>query len=913
MLTATLGLIASVNAMESDSYAQNSSSSGLSSKEQYVANAVSSSGSSGSSSETTSTGALANKAMGAMDTPAGGMDTPASSMDTQAGGMDMAVGGMDTPAGSVDMATGGMDTPESGAYGSSGYNTNSYNPHDILKSFSAAGSSGGAGAYAGDSNFYEDARREINRFSSANPLEEEAIVGRNHSHEVTNADTDGVANDAYANKSSKSRLLPENGLGTHFSDDKGSYSISSSGSYSSAANGMMDRAPKTHDEILDAAIKKAQKATLDYNSVFGNNFVNALPFNITTSADDGYVEFHIAIQGRSYLYKSSISFEADSGFRFILPRLPKGEEHTDALGTSEVYFKELTIRIPVITASKGDSITMHYQGCDEAGLCYPPQLYTAIMERDISGIPDSERAILEKDANQDVAGDHNLINTDDAPLSFDDINILDETSASENSIRLTLENNLLLGLLICFLLGIGLDLTPCVLPMLPIFSAMIVGSQKKSIKEKSEFISDVSIAAAAAGDSSEGIAKDTAGADAATGAGAVASKDSKNRHKLKDAIASKRWRVLLVQNLAYALGLSVTYMILGLLFSLVGASIHGVLQSPAVTITMAVLLLVCALACADVIEFKVPDFITNRLRAKMSRLNTKSAPGAFMLGAISALIASPCTSAPLAGALLYVLNNGDLFTGAITFFVIGLGMATPLFFIGVFGSKILQKSGIVGDIIKRLLVIVLLITAYYLVHHLLGRLELITVSLLSYIITIYVVVSIIFFIRRQSLSITPMTFVALLALVPTYFAYSYFDQKPRNNYEYFTPVYNQKELSQLIDGNYSFVVFTASWCANCKVMEEEIYSTDKFASLSHDFKRVVIDITDVKNPAIAKILNEYKIIGVPYYMAIDANGKIVRKQLGLVNFPNVIQALNELKRVSQEQDAKDRLRKINHI
>ena len=598
-----------------------------------------------------------------------------------------------------------------------------------------------------------------------------------------------------------------------------------------------------------------------------------LPFELHTEQQGNVLRLNFSLRGQSYLYQNSLSLMAvDKGVIFAAPQLPPSTQHTDALGTAEVFFSELSLEITLLQGKTGQRLRLSYQGCDEDGICYPPQRVNIELTEDITapneealingktlwaatGMPKSNpnTEFSERNAGQQDSTDAESVLDQDEEMSWGDFDLITEENYS-NALSKTIADNLVIGMLLCFVLGLGLDLTPCVLPMLPIFSAMIIGNAKQT-----------------------------------------STKDTQSGTNTTNTKSGRRWGVLLLQNSAYALGLSITYTILGLLMSLLGSSLHSVLQSPTVLIIIAVLLLICALACADVIELQVPSAITSKLQKRISVLNTSNFYGAFMLGALSALIASPCTSAPLAGALLYVMQNGNLWVGGLSFFAIGLGMATPLLIIGIFGSKFLQRSSFIGDLVRRLLVIILLITAYYLVEHLLGRFELLVSSLLVYIITLYVLASIGTYIRKRQINMMITLMLAVVSLIPTYFAFGYLENHQlQKSYEQFTLVKDLEQFDHVTQNEYSYVVFTAKWCTNCKFMENTIYSQPDFLENTDNIKLVVVDITDAQDPNIHDIMKRYQIIGVPFYMTLNAEGQILHSQLGLSPKKQVLKSLEEL-------------------
>lgn len=649
-------------------------------------------------------------------------------------------------------------------------------------------------------------------------------------------------------------------------------------------------------EVLDAleALEDLPEGGIEKGFAVSDSNMQGLPFTLATRFDGDTLQVQIRMQGQSYVYQNSIAVSSKYPLvRFVKPLLPKAVPHNDALGNSMVYFDEVMFEVPIARAIRGEKLTITYQGCDEAGICYPPVNSDIVIDHNIKRDITSDASPVGTANNGSSSSSENGADSTDSGATSSIVetagafDLITNNNNAASNLSQSLSENLLLGLLLCVILGIGLDLTPCVLPMLPIFSAMILGPQAM-VKSQPQ-----SQSKSQAQSESKTQQKDT-GANAGNGAGAGAA-------------PKRNLKVLIWQNLGYGLGLSLTYTVLGLLMSLLGASIHGVLQSPVVIILISLLLLVCALACADVIEIQVPSFITTKLQSKVSSLNTTKFTGAFMLGAISALIASPCTSAPLAGALLYVMQNGNLWVGGLTFFAIGLGMALPLFFIGIFGATFLRRSAFLGKIVKRILVVVLVATAYYLSYHLIAEydnLEIIVSCFVVYILTIYVLANIVYYIIRHRLRLNQILFVVILALVPTYMTSSYIaSQQEQRPYQAFVAAQSLEELDAATKGHYSYVVFTAKWCTNCRQMERTIYSQPTFIKQSADLSRVVVDITDSNDEAIAAIMDKYKIIGVPFYMTMGPDGTIIESQLGLSDEIRVLDSVYKVKDLLHKNQA----------
>lgn len=728
--------------------------------------------------------------------------------------------------------------------------------------------------------------------------------------------------------------------------------------------------------------------------------VNTLPFYLDADLDGGDVVFTISMRNKSYVYKSSILINGNKDqVRFSDPIMPEAVIHKDALGTSEVYFDRVDIRVPLIKATSGAVLDFNYQGCDESGICYPPQRFTFVIKKTMSEdqvllareeaskaakAKDEAKALATKasentttDSEANVAAimsENDMDKMHEAPLdqdyppngieptvavgsallsnlsrhaseynnssnedtynfktqsmySTEDLNKIGVTSVEElskyatgnynfegettstdaddkdelsdsdsatasseqtvtksfnppaqkrsvmdymidtegksDAISALLTENLLIGLLLCFALGIGLDLTPCVLPMLPIFSAMIIGpnGNRRPMDPSSP--------------------------------------NQKKANVDLDLLSrAERLKHLAWQNFGYAMGLSLTYTVLGVAFSLLGAQLHGLLQSPVLTALIAILLLICAAACAGWFELKLPQGFTNKLQSKISVLNTRSFSGAFLLGLLSALIASPCTSAPLAGALLYVMQSGNLMIGALVFFAIGLGMAAPLFIIGVFGSKFLQHSGIAGEVIKRVMAIILVVTAYVITRHMMGRSESLFAAATIFICSAYALSTILYIVVRKKMAVLTTSISCIAAAALTFMSLPYIQKNnDHNTYSEFYGASSKSSLKNVTANNKSYVVFTAEWCTNCKYMEKTIYSQKPFLDATSSIRRVVINITDAADPSIKALVDKYHVVGVPFFVTLDKAGKVVDSGLGLATQEQVLKAVENLNKL----------------
>ncbi|MRD73422.1 protein-disulfide reductase DsbD [Rhodocyclus tenuis] len=378
----------------------------------------------------------------------------------------------------------------------------------------------------------------------------------------------------------------------------------------------------------------------------------AVAFKASARALDGStVEIHFTIARGYYLYRDKLRFATppDSGLSFGAPRLPPGKEKVDdTFGRVVVYFNDATIRLPVsreagtdASASTPLSLTVTSQGCAEAGICYPPQQQTLTLQ-----LPPPAA-------------------TDGAALA-DDSPRVDGSDESGRIARL-LKDASFFGVLASFFgFGLLLSLTPCMLPMLPILSGIIVGSR-----------------------------------------GAQDQTQTPGRGRA------------LALSLAYVFGMALTYAVAGVAAGLTGTLLSSALQTPWALGGFALVFVVLAGAMFGFYELQLPSALQSRASASADRVRGGSLPGVALMGALSAVIVGPCVAAPLAGALLYIGQTGDAALGGAALFAMALGMGVPLLVVGASAGALLPKAGPWMQLVNKAFGIILLAVAAWLVSPLL--------------------------------------------------------------------------------------------------------------------------------------------------------------------------------------------------
>ena len=348
------------------------------------------------------------------------------------------------------------------------------------------------------------------------------------------------------------------------------------------------------------------------------------------------IEVQFEIAEGYYLYRERLTFKAE-GASMGAPDIPHGKVKFDPNFEKEVetFRQQLIVRIPVENSDKF-KLTVGNQGCSDKGLCYAPMetifrlSSLSIKNQEASGASDTQAATALVKQEQD--GESGRI----------------QASLASGKLSLILP--------LFFLLGLGLSLTPCVLPMVPILSFIIVGE----------------------------------GAQTSRGRGFVLS-------------------------LSYALGMAFVYTALGIAAGLLGEGLAAALQKPWLLTSFAVLIAVMSLAMFDVYQLQMPASLQLLLTKMSERQKGGKLFGVFIMGALSALIVGPCVAAPLAGALVYISQTRNVIIGGSALFIMALGMSVPLLLLGLSAGTLLPRAGQWMKVVKPLFGVVMLALALWMV------------------------------------------------------------------------------------------------------------------------------------------------------------------------------------------------------
>jgi len=554
----------------------------------------------------------------------------------------------------------------------------------------------------------------------------------------------------------------------------------------------------------------------------------AFQFSAAKSENQENVIVNWSIAEGYYLYqeKISVKINQEETSLFDLPTFSiSPEDYNDPyFGLMKIFKKPVQA---IFKASQSplkaeDMVEIAYQGCTE-GFCYPPE----VKEIKVADLPISQVANTEKTSEKSTA------------LSA-------QPKAEQDRLAESLFNSkyAVFGF---FLLGLGLAFTPCVLPMLPLLSAIVIGQNQRP----------------------------------------------------------NMWRAFAL-SFVYVQGMALTYTLLGLIVAAIGLPFQVALQHPYVMIGLSIIFVLLALSMFGVFTLQLPSSLQTKLSLLSQQQKAGAFGGVFLMGMIAGLVASPCTSAPLSGALLYVAQSGDLFTGAITLYLLALGMGVPLILITLFGNKILPKSGMWMETVKKLFGFVMLALPVFLISRILP--DEWTPRLWAMLGTAFFIwfafqmpkngtgwVFRIFFLVAAMISVKPLqTWVWGESQAP-----SAVENKAVSHVE-FKKVKSETELQQaLAENNKPLVMLDlyADWCVACKEFEKETFSDPSVQKAFGDMLLLQVDMTKNSEENRA-LMTKYKVLGLPTILFFNRDGKEIEG--GRVNgFMPPVEFLQWIEKISK--------------
>ncbi|EHU9454908.1 protein-disulfide reductase DsbD [Vibrio vulnificus] len=569
-------------------------------------------------------------------------------------------------------------------------------------------------------------------------------------------------------------------------------------------------------------------------STFGsgsNDFVpvdQAFPFNFFQQ--DHRLTLDWQVKEGYYLYQQRLSFSAENVTLGDI-QMEDGQPYQDEFfGDVNIYTHPLFVNIPMQDWQPGAKVIVQYQGCAKAGFCYPPE--TRVI--DIASF-----------TNGDMTPATTLAQT---PRHL-------ETSTTNTSTPqpLTEQDQLASGLadnwwtpLLFLALGVGLAFTPCVLPMYPILTSIVLGSGKLS------------------------------------------------------------QRRALGLSLVYVQGMALTYTLLGLVVASAGLQFQAAMQHPYVLIGLSILFVTLALSMFGVYTLQLPSGVQTWLNNLSNKQQGGSSAGVFAMGAISGLVCSPCTTAPLSGALLYVAQSGDLLTGGVALYALAMGMGIPLILVAVFGNKLLPKAGGWMDRVKTLFGFVLLAAPIFLLERILP--EMWSTALWSALGIaafgwLYHVKNSLEFGGWKQSAVGIIAVLGLFASAQPALNYWFADntQQAQTSEVSFIKIRNVEELQQQLTlakqaKKPVMLDFYADWCVACKEFEKYTFHDPAVAAQLKQFVLLQADVTRNQAQDI-ELLQAQQVLGLPTIDFWDAQGNPV-SNARLTGFMQAAPFLAHIQRIS---------------
>ena len=506
---------------------------------------------------------------------------------------------------------------------------------------------------------------------------------------------------------------------------------------------------------------------------------NQHDLNLSWRIKDGY-----------YLYRKQITLTTKDA-AIVEPSLPPGEWHEDEFyGKSEIYRQRLTLPITLTQASKAATLTVTYQGCADAGFCYPPETKVVPLS---AVLADSDMAQAAKPS---------------APATL-------PASGSQTGAE---PASLPFSALWALLIGIGIAFTPCVLPMYPLISGIVLGGKQRLSTARALLLAFI-----------------------------------------------------------YVQGMAVTYTALGLVVAAAGLQFQAALQHPYVLIGLSVVFIALALSMFGLFTLQLPSSLQTRLTLMSNKRQGGSPGGVFAMGAIAGLICSPCTTAPLSAILLYIAQSGNLWLGGGTLYLYALGMGLPLILVTVFGNRLLPKSGPWMAHVKTAFGFVILALPVFLLERVIGEAwglrlwSLLGVAFFSWAFITSLGASKPW-LRLVQIVMLGAALVSARPLQDWAFGAPAVQQQAHLE---FTRVSTVDELNQALaqaKGKPVMLDLYADWCVACKEFEKYTFSAPEVRQALKETVLLQVDVT--KNSAQdAALLKHLQVLGLPTILFFNAQGE----------------------------------------
>ncbi|MDQ9170978.1 protein-disulfide reductase DsbD [Oxalobacteraceae bacterium R-40] len=564
--------------------------------------------------------------------------------------------------------------------------------------------------------------------------------------------------------------------------------------------------------------------------------------------DANTVEVRFAIADGYYMYRERFAFRTE-GAKLGEAVFPQGVVKYDETFQKDVetYKKQVSIRLPVEVQGQF-TLAVTSQGCSDKGLCYPPmeskvQLPFTGKQGLLGAISAIPQALSSASGSGNVslpAQNSKTSAANEQPDVFPD----SEMGRIEASLQ---GRNLSVILPLFLLLGLGLSFTPCVLPMVPILSSIIVGEGGQLRRSRGFMLS-----------------------------------------------------------VAYSLGMALVYTALGVAAGLAGEGLGAQLQNPWALSTFALLMVILSLSMFGVYQLQVPA----ALQAKLMQVSSKQANGklfgVFLMGAISALIVGPCVAAPLAGILVYIGQTKDVVIGGSALFAMAIGMSVPLLLVGVSAGTLLPRTGAWMELVKRFFGVLLLAVALWMISpvvpaavYMLGwaligigyGMHLLWMKRAGWLAKAFGV----FFVILGAIQLIGLASGGRDAFAPLAHLRSVPEQ-----HVVFERIKSEKDLEAALakaKGKIIMLDFYADWCVSCKEMEKFTFSDSRVRAYFDEMQLLQIDVT-ANNEDDKAMLKRFNLFGPPGIIFFNQDGQELRSAR-VIGYQNAEKFLVTLKQVTQ--------------
>lgn len=484
-----------------------------------------------------------------------------------------------------------------------------------------------------------------------------------------------------------------------------------------------------------------------------------------------------------YLYRDKFNFSFDPKVTADI-HYPQGETKQDLNhGQYQIYTGEINIPLVLQTHAQKVKVTIDYQGCSDRGFCYPP---------------------MHKTVTVDLPWNTNVAATMTSTSSPSMQSLLTD----QNGVRAILASQNMFILLMIFAgLGILLAFTPCILPMIPILTGIIVGHKQAVSTKKAFFLS-----------------------------------------------------------LTYVLGASITYALAGMLAAYMGSSLQATLQQPWIIAIVSGMFVILSLSLFGVYDLHLPRKWQNSITSLSRKQEGGTYLGVFIMGMVSTLVVSPCVTAPLVGVLMYIAETGNMALGAGSLFFMGLGMGIPLIMIGMTAGKWLPRRGPWMLGVQYIFGVIMLAMAAWL----LSRVVSIHTLMIFFAVLLFAA-ALFFGLYRAKRTIGLVTAVLAISLMTVMKMPSMMEHlnlaHEKQSSNLFVVVHNMDELNKQLSlaqakGMPVMLDFYADWCESCKSMDKKVFAQPEVVNNMNKFVLLRADLTSntAENEA---LLKKFDVIAPP--------------------------------------------------